>query len=73
MPRYILNAGEVTIRTPAGELRQELWFGIEVEGPINLEYLSRHGYDLVPAAGLSEDELRSVGVDHFELLFVTAE
>lgn len=73
MPRYILNAGEVTIRTPAGEIRQDLWFGVEVPEPVNLEYLSDHGYDLIPCEGFSDDELQSVGIVRFETLFAETE
>lgn len=73
MRRYILNAGEVTIRTPGGETREGLWFGIEVDGPVNLEYLSRYGYDLIPADRMTAEELRSVGIDHFEPIAVETE
>lgn len=64
--RYIFEAGRITIRTPGGAVDQPLWIGVEVDGPVPLEYLSRRGYDLIPADTLSADELRSVGVEHFE-------
>lgn len=70
VPRYILNAGEVEIRTPGGRTREELWIGIETEQPVNLAFLSRCGVDLIPCEGMTEGELRSVGIVSFELIEV---
>jgi hypothetical protein len=67
--RYIFMAAWITLQTPAGPSREPLWMGIEVdEGTLNLERLSKCGYDLVPAEGFTTDELRSVGVTTFHRL-----
>lgn len=56
-------------------MTEELWFGIATDEPLShlLEYLSRHGYDLVLADGMTADELRSVGVERFEEVLVGEE
>lgn len=66
MARYIVEAGKVTIRTPGGWHAENLWIGLEIDAPVNLKFLSRNGYDLVPADGFEPDELASVGVSRFE-------
>lgn len=71
VPRYIFHAGEISICTPAGTVTEPLWIGVEVDEPLRmamLEYLSRRGHELIPADGLTPDELRSVGIDHFEAI-----
>lgn len=70
VPRYILQAGEVEYRFPGGRTTEPLWIGFETSEPVNLEFLSLHGYDAIPCDGISAEELRSVGVDHFEVLEV---
>ena len=43
-----------------------MWIGIEVdEGTLNLDRLSRAGWDLIGAEDLTADELLSVGVRRF--------
>lgn len=64
--RYIVKSGRLTFRTPGGSFEQELWLGVEIDGLVNLPFLSRCGYDLIPADGLTPDELRSIGVSSFE-------
>lgn len=56
------------VRTMAGKVSEEFWWGIEVDGPVPLEFLSWHGYDLIPADAMTRDELASVGVATFEEL-----
>lgn len=65
--RYILRAGKLTIDTPAGTHEREHWIGVEIASvlPVDLEEFSRRGFDLIPADGLSGDELASVNVDRF--------
>lgn len=66
--RYILSTGKASIETPAGPLHREIWIGVEIESPIpvDLERFSRElGFDLVPADGLTADELLSVNVQIF--------
>ena len=65
--RYIFKAGKVTLSVGGAALhRRELWIGIETERPLDVAEFSReHGYDLIPADGLRDDELRSVGVSAF--------
>ncbi len=71
MPRYIYHAASLDVRTIGGAVQQELWLGIDTgDVPVNLEFMSRHGYHLVPAHDFTEDELRSVGVTSFDPLFV---
>lgn len=71
MPRYIFKAA-TEIRTIGGSESRELWIGIEADEALDLAFLSRHGYDLVPEpqGGFSQDELSSVGVNVFEKLQV---
>jgi hypothetical protein len=68
MPRYIVRGGTATLQTPAGADTRHLWFGIETDASLShlLEFLSRYGYDLIPAEGMTLEELASVGVEHFE-------
>ena len=67
MPRYIFFAGVARISAGRASLQLELWLGIESREPIDLEEFSReHSYDLIPADGMSDDELRSVNVVRFE-------
>jgi hypothetical protein len=73
VPRYIFRAGRVELRSPGGGDARELWIGVEVDGPVPLEFLSRVGYDLIPADGMTTDELRSVGIDHFEPISLPVE
>jgi hypothetical protein len=68
--RYVVKSALLTFRTPGGSGDQELWLGFEIDGPVNLEFLSRCGYDLIPADGMSEDELHSVGVTAFDEIVV---
>ncbi|HMJ84974.1 MAG TPA: hypothetical protein VK504_17455 [Vicinamibacterales bacterium] len=69
MPRYIFFAGHVDITICGEVIQQEIWLGLETPEPIDLEEFSReHGYDLIPAGGLSAEELQSVGVTDFPLL-----
>jgi len=65
--RYIFKAGKVTLSVGGAALcRQELWIGIETDRPLDVAEFSRdHGYDLIPADGMREDELQSVGVRAF--------
>lgn len=66
--RYIFCAGPVEIGAGAAALRRELWIGFSVDSdrPLDLERFSRaHGYNLIPADGLSVEELASVGVVNF--------
>lgn len=71
VPRYIFKAA-TEIRTIGGSESRELWIGIEADEALDLAFLSRHGYDLVPEprGGFSQDELSSVGVNVFEKLQV---
>jgi hypothetical protein len=71
MPRYIFRAA-TEIRTIGGSGTEELWIGVESDEGLDLAFLSRHGYDLIPEpeGGFTEDELRSVDVRHFETIGV---
>lgn len=68
--RYIVKSALLSYRTPGGSLDQELWLGFEIEGPVNLAFLSKCGYDMVPAEGMSEEELLSVGVTTFDPIVI---
>jgi hypothetical protein len=68
--RYIVKSAHLTFGTLGGALEQELWLGFEIDGPVNLEILSRCGYDLIPADGMTEEELLSVGVTTFDQIVV---
>lgn len=65
--RYILKAGTLAIETPAGVFEREHWIGVEIASvrPVDLGEFSRRGFDLVPADGMSVDELASVNVATF--------
>jgi hypothetical protein len=52
--------------TLGGSLDQELWIGLEIDGEVNLSFLSRCGYDFIPADGMTDEELQSAGVTMFE-------
>jgi hypothetical protein len=66
MPRYVWKLALLDMYTMAGTAVEEFWIGIETEEPVNLTFLSEHGYHLVPAEGMTEEELQSVGVMEFE-------
>ncbi len=69
MTRYVFLAGVAEIRVMGDSIRKEIWLGVESDGPVDLEAFSRErGYDLVPADGLSVDELRSINVTKFDRL-----
>lgn len=73
LTRYILHCGTKIIATGAGEIRSEHWIGVEIESPVPIDVMqfSRSlGYDLIPAADLSQDMLASVGVDRFERITI---
>jgi len=71
--RYIVKSAVVTYGSIAGELDRELWHGFEVDGELDLAYLSQHGYDFIPADGFTEEMLQSVGVAEFEMIVICAE
>jgi hypothetical protein len=69
--RYLLRAAMIEFRLAGRPLdgRVEKWMGIEIDSddPIDLEEFSRRtGRDLVPCAGMSEEEIASCGVTKFE-------
>ncbi len=69
MTRYVFLAGVAEIRVMGDSIRQEIWLGVETDGPVDLAAFSRaRGYDLIPADDLSVDELRSINVTKFERL-----
>ena len=68
--RYVVHI--MTIDVGIGDGRdehftREKWIGLEFDESVDIEEFSREtGYDLVPADGISLDELKSVGVTNFE-------
>ena len=63
MPRYILNAGRLRL---FGEETVEIWLGIESDLPLELGNIAREGIKLIPADGMTRDELAALGVHSFE-------
>jgi hypothetical protein len=70
VPRYLVKA-TVSFRTPGRWSTEPLWFGILTDAPVNVGYLEAHGYDVVPADGLTAEEARRIGVETFEEIRVT--
>jgi len=69
--RYIFRGARAEIQVVLGgdPFVCEIWLGIEIESvqPVDLAAFSRdHGYDLIPADGMTAAELASVGVKRFE-------
>lgn len=69
--RYLVRAARIQFKLAGRPLddRQEMWIGIEIDSdePLDLEQISRRtGRDLIPADGMTEDELRSCGVMKFD-------
>lgn len=64
--RYVFLAGVAEISVLGDTVRTEMWMGIEAAPDVDLQQFSLdHGYDLIPADGLSADELASIGVTTF--------
>lgn len=64
--RFIVERGPVIIHTDHGEIVAPLWIGVEIEGPVPIEFLSRCGFQLTPADHMEPETLASLGVEYFE-------
>jgi hypothetical protein len=63
MPRYLFKAAVASISIGSESTSLEMWFGLESDDPIDLaEYSREEGYDLVPCAGMTEEEVASCRV-----------
>jgi hypothetical protein len=68
--RYLLKGAGLSLKF-RGEKNggAEIWLGLEVESnvPLDLERISKHtGWHLVPADGMSDDEISSCGVTEWQ-------
>jgi hypothetical protein len=68
--RYLLRAAGLSFNIGGRKVGgAEMWIGLEIESdtPIDLHRISeRTGWHLIPADGMSDDELRSAGITEWE-------
>lgn len=68
MPRYLVKIGTLGFSLAGRQVgeRHEWFMGIETDEPLDLEDPSWGGMQVVSAEGMTDEELRSFGVDRFE-------